>query len=224
MFDFEPAYTRFPIASLSQRNGAFAVDFGACFLLAVLVRELVGIPILGWVWFGGLWLLVRAVVPAGAGGQTLGRWFLSTRIVDMNYGKTSTLSALLLREGLALFACLLVFTSLDGNGFITSWTLFAPLPLTIDFAFMAADGPKRQCLRDRLAGTIVVCTRKGLDLDRKVGKALGWVSENGVALWRSRDARSADSRRTRSRPNWEEEPMDWQEPPPSRRRRSRRRY
>ncbi|MGQ9867203.1 MAG: RDD family protein [Pseudanabaenaceae cyanobacterium] len=220
MLDFEPAYARFPIASLSQRNGAFLVDFGSCFLLAVLIRELVGIPALGWLWFGGLWLLVRAVVPAGAGGQTLGRWFVSSRIVDMNYGKTGTLAALLWREGLALVAILLVFTSLDSNGFITSWTLFAPLPLVIDFAFMAADGPKRQCLRDRLAGTIVVCTRKGLDLDRKVGKALGWLGENGGALWR--ETRATGSRRTRSR--WEEASPDWESPPPTRRRRSRRRY
>ncbi|HAN45265.1 MAG TPA: hypothetical protein DCQ32_01795, partial [Cyanobacteria bacterium UBA8156] len=159
---------------------------------------------------------------AGSGlvacGCWCGRWFLSSRIVDMNYGKTGTLAALLWREGLALVALLLVFTSLDSNGFITSWTLFAPLPLIIDFAFMAADGPKRQCLRDRLAGTIVVCTRKGLDLDRKVGKALGWLGENGGALWR--ETRATGARRSR----WEEDTPDWESPPPTRRRRSRRRY
>jgi uncharacterized RDD family membrane protein YckC len=169
--EFEPAYNRLPLASLPTRLGAFVIDFLACFLLAQLIRELLGLS--GGFWlqfiFMPIWLSDRALV----NGQSLGRWAMSLKVVNMNYGKPTGTLALLKREGLILAFLLLIINSLDSSGMITSLTIFAPIPLIVELVFASADTLKRQTIHDRLSESIVVFTRKGLQLDLKLSK---WIN------------------------------------------------
>ncbi|MDX1978606.1 MAG: RDD family protein [Pseudanabaenaceae cyanobacterium bins.68] len=169
MIDFEPAYTRLPLASLSARIGGFVIDFFACYLLALLLKELLGWGIGAQFLFVPVWLSDRVLF----NGQSLGRWAMSLRVVNLNYGKPTGALLLLRRESLILVFLLLLLNSLDQNGMITSLTLFAPLPLVADLVFAAADTLKRQSVHDRLGESIVIFTRKGWQLDLKLTKWLG---------------------------------------------------
>lgn len=232
MIEFEPAYTRLPLASLSARIGGFVIDFLACYLLAQLVRELLGWG--GWVQllFVPIWLGDRVLF----NGQSLGRWAMSLRVVNVNYGKPTGTLLLLRREALILGFLLVLINSLDQNGMITSLTLFAPLPLIADLVFAAADTLKRQTIHDRLGESIVIFTRKGLQLDLKLTKWLGTaVSSLGSLAQKSQQLAREARRRNRSTRSGADfyqtyedfsppQPEDWDEEPPRRsaRRRSRR--
>jgi uncharacterized RDD family membrane protein YckC len=192
---FEPAYNRLPLASLPTRLGAFIIDFLACFLLAQLVRELLGLSGGFWLqtFFIPIWLSDRAL----ANGQSLGRWAMSLKVVNMNFGKTTGTLALLKREGLILTFLLLVISSLDSNGTITSLTIFAPIPLIVELVFASADTLKRQTIHDRLSESIVVFTRRGLQLDLKLSKwfsfGMGWLSQ--IAQKSQQQAKQSKRRR-----------------------------
>ncbi len=195
MNQFEPAYNRLPLASLPTRLGAFVIDFLACFLLAQLIRELLGLS--GGFWLQSLfipiWLSDRALV----NGQSLGRWAMSLKVVNMNFGKPTGTLALLKREGLILTFLLLLINSLDDKGMITSLTIFAPIPLIVELVFASADTEKRQTIHDRLSESIVVFTRKGLQLDLKLSKwfgfGMGWLSQ--IAQKSQQQAKQSKRRR-----------------------------
>jgi uncharacterized RDD family membrane protein YckC len=176
--EFEPAYHRLQLAPLAPRNGAFLIDFLACFMLVQLLQEILGLKggFLSQALFCLIWLGDRALIAGSTQGQSLGRWAMSLKVVNLNYGKPTGTLDLLKREGLILFFLLVIFNSLDPRGMITSLTIFAPIPLIIDLAFAIADTTKGQALHDKLSDSITIFSKKGLQLDQKLVKFFSFLN------------------------------------------------
>ncbi len=172
MIDFEPAYTRYALAPVLHRGAALGIDLLACSFLGQLIQAILFGTVEGgwvsWLIFGLNWFFFRVLVVNKSGGQSFGRWLMSLRTIDAEYGKTASLVALMWRE-VILLACLLFFI----NTFNTTLVVFTWLPLAVDALFSQLDNQKRQTFHDRLAGTIVIFTRKGLELDRKILNLFG---------------------------------------------------
>ncbi len=192
MMDYEPAYSRLVLAKLSQRNAALLVDFIACAFLGQLIESLLGLSNsgLGLVIFGLAWMLNRVFIAGKNQGQSLGRWLLSIRAVDMTYGKSAGVFELAKREA-AIYLCMaLVLAGFNSGGITNTISFFALIPLVIDGVIALADSEKMQTLHDKLAGTIVIVSRKGLQLDQKLTKFLGQASRSASKAYQS--SRSSD--------------------------------
>ncbi len=192
MMDYEPAYSRLVLARLSQRNAALLVDFIACAFLGQLIEALLGLSNsgLGLVIFGIAWMVNRVFIAGKNQGQSLGRWLLSIRVVDMTYGKSAGVFELVKREA-AIYLCMaLVLAGFSSGGLTNTISLFALIPIVIDGVIALADSEKMQTLHDKLAGTIVIVSRKGLQLDQKITKLLGQASRSASKAYQS--GRSSD--------------------------------
>lgn len=192
MMDYEPAYSRLVLARLSQRNAALLVDFIACAFLGQLIEALLGLSNsgLGLVIFGLAWMLNRVFIAGKNQGQSLGRWLLSIRVVDMMYGKSAGVFELAKREA-AIYLCMaLVLAGFNSGGLTNTISLFALIPIVIDGVIALADSEKMQTVHDKLGGTIVIVSRKGLQLDQKITKLLGQASRSASKAYQS--GRSGD--------------------------------
>lgn len=190
--DYEPAYSRLALARLAQRNAALFVDFIACAFLGQLIEALLGLGNsgLGLIIFGIAWLINRVIVAGKNQGQSLGRWLLSIRVVDMTYGKTAGVLELLKRESVIYLGMAFVLAGFSYGGLTNTIGLFALIPIVADGVIALADSEKMQTLHDRLAGTIVIACRKGLQLDQKVTKLFGQASRSASKAYQSsRDRR-----------------------------------
>lgn len=189
--NIQPAYDRLPLATIGMRNGALAIDFAASAFTGQLIEALLGIdPVSGGglLVFGLAWLLLRVVLAGANQGQSLGRWAMSLKTVDALYGKPAGMLELLKREGLVMVLIALFLAALRSP---TTAALFAIFPLVIDGAVAYADDRKRQTLHDKLGGTIVILSRSGFQLDRKLSAAF-----NGLVQLTRRPERNAyDTRR-----------------------------
>jgi uncharacterized RDD family membrane protein YckC len=187
MMDYEPAYSRLALARLSQRNAALLVDFIACAFLGQLIEALLGLSNsgLGLVIFGLAWMINRVFIAGKNQGQSLGRWLLSIRVVDMTYGKSAGVFELVKREG-AIYLCMaLVLAGFSSGGLTNTISFFALIPIVIDGAIALADSEKMQTLHDKLSGTIVIASRKGLQLDQKITKLIGQASRGASKAYQS---------------------------------------
>ena len=192
MMDYEPAYSRLVLARLSQRNAALLVDFIACAFLGQLIEALLGLSNsgLGLVIFGLAWMLNRVFIAGKNQGQSLGRWLVSIRVVDMMYGKSAGVFELAKREA-AIYLCMaLVLAGFNSGGLTNTISFFALIPIVIDGIIALADSEKMQTLHDKLSGTIVIVSRKGLQLDQKITKLLGQASRSASKAYQS--GRSGD--------------------------------
>ncbi|NJM27620.1 MAG: RDD family protein [Pseudanabaena sp. RU_4_16] len=192
MMDYEPAYSRLALARLSQRNAALLVDFIACAFLGQLIEALLGLSNsgLGLVIFGLAWMLNRVFIAGKNQGQSLGRWLVSIRVVDMMYGKSAGVFELAKREA-AIYLCMaLVLAGFNSGGLTNTISFFALIPIVIDGIIALADSEKMQTLHDKLSGTIVIVSRKGLQLDQKIAKLLGQASRSASKAYQS--GRSGD--------------------------------
>jgi uncharacterized RDD family membrane protein YckC len=194
MMDYEPAYSRLVLARLAQRNTALLVDFIACAFLGQLIEALLGLSNsgLGLVIFGVAWMLNRVFIAGKSQGQSLGRWLVSIRVVDMTYGKSAGVLELFKREA-AIYLCMaLVLAGFNSGGITNTISFFALIPIVIDGVIALADSEKMQTLHDKLSGTIVIVSKRGLQLDQKITKLLGQASRGASKAYQSR--RSSDNR------------------------------
>ncbi|NJL43439.1 MAG: RDD family protein, partial [Pseudanabaena sp. SU_2_4] len=123
-------------------------------------------------------------------GQSLGRWLVSIRVVDMMYGKSAGVFELAKREA-AIYLCMaLVLAGFNSGGLTNTISFFALIPIVIDGIIALADSEKMQTLHDKLSGTIVIVSRKGLQLDQKIAKLLGQASRSASKAYQS--GRSGD--------------------------------
>ncbi|AFY73318.1 hypothetical protein Syn7502_01215 [Synechococcus sp. PCC 7502] len=174
---FEPAYNRLPLAPIGKRIGSFALDFFGCAFIGKLGESLLGInEQSGWglVVFALVWGGDRVLFAGNNQGQSLGRWLLSLKTVDMQYGKSSGIAELFKRE-LVVYPFLAFVLAASKSP--TSLALFAVLPLVIDAAFAIADSRKMQTLHDKLGKTIVIETRRGFQVDQKLSKLFRQLSK-----------------------------------------------
>ncbi len=182
--DFEPAYSRYPLATINQRLGALIVDFLSCWFMAELILSLLSITTsspLRLFTFICTWFVFRVLAAARGQGQSFGRWLMSIRVIDAEFGKTADLGAFLKRE-IFVFACSLFLIETITSTFI----VFAWIPFAADAAFAIVDEEKRQAFHDRFSRTISIQSRKGFQIDQKLGKLFNQAGQQANNFYQSR--------------------------------------
>jgi uncharacterized RDD family membrane protein YckC len=199
--DFEPAYSRYSLATVNQRLGALIVDFLSCWFIAELVLSLLSIdasnPINLFI-FIVTWFVFRVFIPARSQGQSFGRWLMSIRVVDADFGKTAGFAAFFKREIFVFVCSLFLIKTITSTLIVFAW-----IPFAADAAFAIVDNEKRQAFHDRISSTISIQSRKGFEIDQKLGKLFNKAGQQATKLYQSRQDRdlySDENRAPRSRP------------------------
>ncbi len=185
--DFEPAYSRYPLATVNQRLGALIVDFLSCWFISELTVSILSIdpanPLHLFI-FISTWFVFRVFISARAQGQSFGRWLISIRVIDAEYGKTAGLGAFMKREIFVFICSIFLIKTIT-----TTLIVFAWIPFVADAAFAIVDNEKRQAFHDRISGTISIQTRKGFAIDEKLGKLFNRAGQQATKLYQSRQER-----------------------------------
>ncbi|TYQ28544.1 RDD family protein [Pseudanabaena sp. UWO310] len=187
--DLEPAYSRYPLATVNQRLGALIVDFLSCWFISELTVSILSIdsanPLHLFI-FISTWFVFRVFIAARAQGQSFGRWLISIRVIDAEYGKTAGLGAFMKREIFVFICSIFLIKTITSTLIVFAW-----IPFVADAAFAIVDNEKRQAFHDRISGTISIQTRKGFAIDEKLGKLFNKAGQQATQLYQSRQERSA---------------------------------
>jgi len=217
--DFEPAYSRYPLATVNQRLGALIVDFLSCWFISELTVSILSIdpanPLHLFI-FISTWFVFRVFIAARAQGQSFGRWLISIRVIDAEYGKTAGLGAFMKRE-IFVFICAIFLI----NTITSTLIVFAWIPFVADAAFAIVDNEKRQAFHDRVSSTISIQSRKGFAIDEKLGKLFNQAGQQATKLYQSRSDNPPNNRQdNRRNSNFYEDEYDAPRARPKRRPRS----
>lgn len=185
--DFEPAYSRYPLASVNQRLGALIIDFLSCWFISELTLSLLSITSsspLRFVTFLVTWFVFRVFIAARAQGQSFGRWLMSIRVIDAEYGKTAGFGAFFKREIFVFICSLFLVETITSTLIVFAW-----IPFVADAAFAIVDNEKRQAFHDRISSTISIQSRKGFAIDQKLGKLFNQAGQQATKIYQSRQER-----------------------------------
>jgi len=165
---------RFPKVPFERRFSAFLIDFSAIWL----VSSFVGQGFFYGLVFLALWLGLRVVAVEKNQGQSLGAWCMDMKILDLRFRRIPELLVLTKREALLGGEALLLAIGLN-QFFLNPFTaLLLATPLLVDCGIAYSDEQFNQALHDRLFGTAVLQTKRGLSLDLRVRRWLEIVVEN----------------------------------------------
>ena len=185
--DFEPAYSRYPLATINQRLGALIIDFLSCWFISELTLSLFSIAsssALRFITFFVTWFVFRVLVPARSQGQSFGRWLMSVRVIDADFGKTAGFGAFFKREIVVFICSLFLIETITSTLIVFAW-----IPFVADAAFAIVDSEKRQAFHDRISGTISIQSRKGFAIDQKLGKLFNQAGQQATKIYQSRQER-----------------------------------
>ncbi len=185
--DFEPAYSRYPLASVNQRLGALIVDFLSCWFISELTVSILSLAPdnpLHLVIFVATWFVFRVFIAARSQGQSFGRWLMSIRVIDADFGKTAGFGAFLKREIFVFICSLFLIKTITSTLIVFAW-----IPFVADAAFAIVDNEKRQAFHDRISSTISIQSRKGFAIDEKLGKLFNRAGEQATKLYQTRQER-----------------------------------
>lgn len=162
----KPVPRRFPKVPIDRRFFAFLIDFVAIWFISSFVTN----------WFiQGLvflftWFALRVVVVEKNHGQSLGRWALDMKILELRTRRIPDLLSLVKREGITGGAAVLAMAGF--NLFFSSAlsTILLVLPLAVTCGIAIADEQYQQALHDKVAGTVIIETRRGFSLDLRLKK------------------------------------------------------
>jgi uncharacterized RDD family membrane protein YckC len=217
--DFEPAYSRYPLATVNQRLGALIVDFLSCWFISELILSVLSIAAsspLRFVTFLVTWFLFRVLVAARSQGQSFGRWLMSIRVIDAEYGKTADFGAFFKREIFVFVCSLFLIETITSTLIVFAW-----IPFVADAAFAIVDNEKRQAFHDRVSSTISIQSRKGFAIDQKLGKLFNQAGQQATKLYQSRSDNAPNNRQdNRRNSNFYEDEYDVPRARPKRRPRS----
>ena len=172
MLTQQTVYDRFPRVQLWQRAAAFCIDFVAVWLASALLASVIPFFLL----FLLLWWLLRALLVERNQGQSPGRYLLNMKVIDSRASKVLDLLTLTKREGIVGFAALLAATGLHLIATNPS-ALLLLMPLAADCG-LAGTESSRRAFHDRVAGTLIVATRRGYSLDLKVKRLVAEVTRH----------------------------------------------
>ncbi|PZO37752.1 MAG: hypothetical protein DCF19_17960 [Pseudanabaena frigida] len=186
--DFEPAYSRYPLATVNQRLGALIIDFLSCWFISELTVSILSIdpanPLHLFI-FISTWFVFRVFIAARAQGQSFGRWLISIRVIDAEYGKTAGIGAFMKREIFVFICSIFLIKTITSTLIVFAW-----IPFVADAAFAIVDNEKRQAFHDRISSTISIQTRKGFAIDEKLGKLFNQAGQQATKLYQSRQERN----------------------------------
>lgn len=165
-----------PKVSLERRVAAFAIDLT---LVALISSLLTTSPWPRTLLFIILWLGMRVVWVSKNQGQSLGRWALDMRVIDLRLNRTPGLYELIKREGFLALCAALTVAGLAGLTSRNASVLILMLPLVLDICVALVDQERHpQAFHDRLAHTIIIGSRRGYSLDIKLRYLLDTLERN----------------------------------------------
>jgi uncharacterized RDD family membrane protein YckC len=167
--DDRPLPVRYVKVPLGRRGAAWAIDFGAVALLSVLLSLS---PYVQAVLFFIGWIAMRVILVYRNHGQSLGRWALDMRIIDVRLGGTPGLQRLFKREAIIGGAAALALLGLVNLNPSSAWAVLLFLPLGADFSLAFLDPVNRQAFHDQFSDTMMIQTRRGYSLDLKLKRLL----------------------------------------------------
>lgn len=158
------ALIRYPIVPIWRRGAALIVDCLPPWIVGIWAGNLIlGFLIL----FLAVWVGLRVLVVNQQNGQSLGRWAFNLRVAELETGRTPQVADLAKREAMVGFGAALAIYSLIHLGQNGAWLVLC-LPLLGECSLAFFDSTKRQAFHDQIAHTIVVKSRRGYGLDRKI--------------------------------------------------------
>ena len=147
---------------------AFLIDFICAWLLSLLLGGLFpGSQVAQAIVFALVWLGLRVWLAYWNQGQSLGRWLLDLQVLDAQLSGMLFLPDLARREVVTGFGTLLVTIALSDLEISNFVAILLLVPLAIDCGFVLRDRQQR-AIHDRLAGTMIVATRRGFSLELKI--------------------------------------------------------
>ncbi|MFE4105875.1 RDD family protein [Almyronema epifaneia] len=161
------ALTRYPKVPIWRRAAALAVDCLPAGGFSILAANHLGFWLMVFV---PVWLGLRVAVGLNRQGQSLGRWAFNLRVAKLHQGKMPLLPDLLKREAVVGLECALAVFGMMQLGPMAAWAVILLLPLLGDCALALADPVNKQTFHDRIAGTVVIPSRRGYDLDLRLKK------------------------------------------------------
>jgi uncharacterized RDD family membrane protein YckC len=158
-----PAPPRIPLAPLERRAYAYLLDFVTIWLFSSLASGLVQFVI-----FVVGWVSLRIVVVSANQGQSLGGWAFDLKVINLRLRRLPGILELSQREGILGGASYLAMMGLNINfrNGVTFLLLIAPL--VADFALAIAEDSLNQAFHDRVAGTVVLSSKRGFSLDLRL--------------------------------------------------------
>ena len=106
----------YPKAEFGRRALACSLDFlGAWLLSSIFGSSDLGIQIVQILVFAASWLILRVLVPYNNKGQTLGRWCVDLKVLEIERGRIPDLLSLTKREAIIGLGALLVSIALASN-------------------------------------------------------------------------------------------------------------
>ena len=168
MSEQQTLYRRSPRAPFERRAYAFLIDFILVWLISSLVTNL----FLEYIVFLLLWLAVRVIVVQNNKGQSLGRWAMDLKVVNLKLNRLPSLIDLTKREailGSIAFIAMLGF-KVNFQDILLMFLLLTPL--LVDGITIFSDDQYSQSLHDRFTGTAITQTRRGFSLDLRVKKLI----------------------------------------------------
>lgn len=172
----------YPKPEIIRRGMALGIDFlGTWLVSSLLGSSNLGIQFAQIFVFILTWLILRVLIVYNNQGQSLGRWAVNLKVLEVEngqiVGRIPELQALLQREGILCFSTLLLSIGLS-NIIANPTAILLVLPLAIDCGSALSDTQMRQALHDRYAKTVIVSSRRGYSLDLKVKRLVEKMQRN----------------------------------------------
>jgi len=158
-----PSPPRIPRAPLERRAYAYLLDFVTIWLFSSLASGWVQLLIFGLGWIG-----LRIILVSANQGQSLGGWAFDLKVINLRWRRLPGILELSQREGILGGASYLAMIGLNINfrNGVTFLLLIAPL--VADCALAIAEEGLSQAFHDRVAGTIVLSSKRGFSLDLRI--------------------------------------------------------
>ncbi|MEA5571731.1 RDD family protein [Calothrix sp. UHCC 0171] len=173
----------FPKAELGRRAMGLGIDFLVTWLISsVFGSGEYGVQFLQIFVFITVWLILRVILPYNNKGQSLGRWAVDLKVLDLQdlefgRGRIPSLLSLAKREAI-IGLCLLLVSIAIANIRRNPTAILLVIPLVIDCGAAFSDTQARLALHDRFAGTMIVSSRRGYSLDLKIKRLVETMRQN----------------------------------------------
>ncbi|PSF38859.1 hypothetical protein C7H19_02030 [Aphanothece hegewaldii CCALA 016] len=156
---------KLPKVSIDRRAYAFLIDFVTVWLVSSFAGT---VWLLQFLVFIVAWFALRVVLVEKNKGQSLGRWALDMKVIDLRFKRIPGLVELAKREGIVGLCAALTMLGLN-------YTFPNPISMILLSSFLLADcgmalGDEQynQAFHDRLSGTVIIPSKRGFSLDLRL--------------------------------------------------------
>jgi len=173
----DPSPRSIPKVPLDRRAYAFLIDYVTIWLITSLLGG--QNILLQLVVFSLAWLGMRVLLVISNHGQSLGRWAMDLKVMDIRLERLPSVINLTKREGVLGFAAFLAMIGLNLTFINPFSTLLLVCPLLGECSIALADEEFNQAFHDRLAKTIIIPTKRGFSLDVRM-RRLYWEAKKAL--------------------------------------------